>query len=146
MIDDDLALGAKRFRALLRQLKSEHGSGWQTEYAKRMGFKQPHLSDMLAGKNVTLLSIEKAVRSMGIAREFFFDRSLGDSPNYRDFVGKRFASASIRATASATATTRYEPEPRDEEGCLFGIGSYSQTQPGAHQAKPLRTTKTTSTK
>ena len=122
---DKFALRSARFKLLMEQYREwfestrKKSRGWQADFAREIGKTPAAVSQYWGGETRPEPdTLDATAKALNIPVEFFTDPSLGESPNYRDFVGKRFASASIRATtsASATATTRYEPEPRDEEG------------------------------
>lgn len=77
---------------LLEQVEEEFGAGWQSELARRTGLHQTTISKLRAeqrGKELRDDTLAKLARGLKIPRSFFSDRSLGRSPDYRDFINAR---------------------------------------------------------
>jgi transcriptional regulator with XRE-family HTH domain len=82
---------ARRYRSLVLQMRDEYGGrhGWKTQVAKRLGVTQPFITFIASGeREAGIDSIALARDRLGLRPEFFSDASLGDSPNYKDFVGR----------------------------------------------------------
>jgi hypothetical protein len=88
MADAQGKLMARRYQALARQLIQEHGSIRAAAGVLRV----PHTTfaeHANGSKNAKQDSAENAVRRLRLDWRFFTDRSLGDNPNYKDFVGRQ---------------------------------------------------------
>lgn len=104
-----LELQKKRFLLLMKQYENEQERhhGWQSRFADIVGTSQTYISDLASqkdGRTAGAKVIEGAIAGFGLAREFFTDPSLGPAPNYRDFLGRRYAKASVTASAVSEAT------------------------------------------
>ena len=89
-----LRLQKERFMALLRQYQAEEEAagrhhGWQTRLATAVGSRQSSISGLLREREPGPKLIEGAIEKMRVSRDFFTDPTLGKSPNYRDFIGKK---------------------------------------------------------
>lgn len=94
---DDLA--QNRFRLFLRAYAEERGRGWQTELGAKLGRHQTYIGRLEKGlRRPGIGDVQDAMRAFHIAPAFFFDASLGPTPDYRDF----------------RAETRVEPAERVE--------------------------------
>lgn len=101
---DTEELGKRRFVLLLKQLQEELGRGWQPIAAQKLGLSVSLISSIsLGNKQAGLKSIRAAVDRLPISEAFFFDRTIGEKPNYRDYVGQRRPSANAQIGAIAVA-------------------------------------------
>lgn len=88
MADPD-SLPVRRVRLFLAQYAAEHGYGWQTRLAALTNRHQTHLGRVSQGKRGPgLEDVAAIVRELGVSERFFYDESLGEAPDYRQFVGE----------------------------------------------------------
>jgi hypothetical protein len=101
---ENSTLPAQRLRLFLAQYEQEFGYGWQTRLAQLTGRHQTHLGRMAKGeRGPGLDDVTAIVSELGVNERFFYDASLGDAPDYRDFVGTRVERDDERGTPSAEA-------------------------------------------
>lgn len=80
------SLMSRRYAALLRQMLAEGMT--QREVAAKLGVTQAAISFYVQGdRNAKPDKIEAAMRKLHLRAEFFNDPSIGDSPDYREFLG-----------------------------------------------------------
>lgn len=84
---DKESLPVQRLRLFLAQYEAEHGYGWQTRLAGLTGRHQTHLGRLSRGeRGPGLEDVSVIIDDLGVSERFFYDRDLGDAPDYRDFV------------------------------------------------------------
>lgn len=101
----DRLLAAKRLRLLIEQLGDERGrdTGWKTEVGSKLGIGSSVLSKLNdPSRSVSSATVQKVVDALGIDAQFFYDRSLGEAPRYRDFIDPAKNRTEARAPASET--------------------------------------------
>jgi transcriptional regulator with XRE-family HTH domain len=87
-------LQVDRFRSMVRQLLNEPGVT-QTSIAKRIDIDPSMITYALSrGRRVSITTIRRLGSAYGVQDRFFDDPGLGDSPDYRQFVGRPPASSS----------------------------------------------------
>jgi transcriptional regulator with XRE-family HTH domain len=90
-------------RAALVQMNGRDGQA-QDAIAKRLGYSQSAVTQWING--VTCPKEDKIARmieAFDIRPRFFTDESLGDAPDYRDFVGRTVDRDDARGTPNAEA-------------------------------------------
>ena len=89
------ALKSERARLLIRQLQAERGLS-QTDVSKLLGISPSVVAHLLSGiRGIGARSIDEIRQSMGLRADYFFEDSIGDSPDYRDYlVGAKASSES----------------------------------------------------
>jgi transcriptional regulator with XRE-family HTH domain len=83
------SIAIERYRALVEQLRDELGAefGWQTRVAERLGISQPYPSLIIDGKRKAGIdAIELAIVRLNIDPDFFFDRTLQETPDYTAYL------------------------------------------------------------
>lgn len=127
MDGEDLAHA--RFRVLMAQYEAEHGRGWQLKLASKAGVTRGMISQIARGeKEAGMKVVTGAARGLDIAESFFFDKSLGKSPNYRDFIGKK------PARVAGVAESRIDRDPIDESSMdQWTVFTYTDEYKGASE-------------
>jgi len=136
----------RRFRALMATFQEEHGYGWQSALAKKVGVTQGLISHIVNDKKSPGPDcIEGAIERMRVSEDFFRDASLGEKPDYRRFVGKsRYAvdaspsKHALKPTPSKHASFAGEPrigrDPIDESSMdQWTVFTYTDEYKGASE-------------
>lgn len=96
-------LGGSRMREALRQLTIRDGETQQA-IAERLGYSQSAITQWVNGKVCPKQDKIERFRDMfGVSDRYFTDPSLGDAPDYRDFVGTRVERDDEKGTPNAEA-------------------------------------------
>lgn len=83
------SLKQRRFRALMATFQGEHGYGWQSALAKKIGVTQGLISHIANDKKSPGPDcIEGAIEKMRVSEDFFRDPTIGETPDYHAFVGR----------------------------------------------------------
>lgn len=111
-----------RYHALVVQLLAEPGATLES-VGEKLGVTHATISLARSQKRGTGgKAILKAIRALEIDSNFFYDESLGESPDYRDFVGGRPESRIERDDETLTAVEEFlrsEPRVTAEEAALL---------------------------
>ena len=79
-------LKTERARLLIRQLIREREMS-QTDVSKLLGISTSVVSNLLSGaRGIGAKSIGEIRDALGLRSDFFYEESLGDSPDYRDHL------------------------------------------------------------
>ncbi|MBK8173154.1 MAG: helix-turn-helix transcriptional regulator [Sandaracinaceae bacterium] len=108
---DKKTLRQRRFKVFVNQFGDAENQrhGWKSELARRIKKTPSAVSQYAAGTlKAETDTIQVAIEAFGIDPTFFSDPSLGESPNYRDFIGKK------PARVAGVAESRIERDPIDE--------------------------------
>lgn len=81
-------LSARRMLAALRQMWKDEGVS-QTDLATKVGVTQGRISDYLRGHPPKQDKVERFAEVFRIHSDFFSDPTIGESPDYRLYVGRR---------------------------------------------------------
>jgi hypothetical protein len=120
-------LWQRRFLLLVDQFKEENGEawGWKSRLADRLGQDASTINKITTdARPVTKGMVNAAITKFPIDPRFFYDPSLGDAPDYRDFVGTRVERDNERGTPNA-------------EAYIASLGAIGKP-PSAEHAKRLR--------
>ena len=83
-------LATTRYKLLVEQLRNEVGGGfgWKAEVARRLGVAPSYVSKIAAGGagEIGPTALARAQENLSLDGRFFGDASIGDAPNYTDFV------------------------------------------------------------
>lgn len=106
-------LASRRFRVLADALIAEEG-GVKARAGKRLGLSQPHFSMLARGvNNAEWSTCEAVARKLRLQLRYFTDPSLGEAPDYRDFLGSAPPEPPApRDARAANATRMVESDPR----------------------------------
>lgn len=92
-MSDPEGLARRRYRLLLEQLLSayrdEHGGserGFKTDAGRKLGIAAQYVGMILDDLRPDAAPIEQALKGMRLDPAFFYDPTIGDAPDHRDYV------------------------------------------------------------
>ena len=115
-------LSSRRYALLVDQLGDELGRayGWQSRVARRLGIDQSTINRLVRRERATVGSdaIDRAVLRLRIDSRFFYDASLGDDPDYRDYAKGRMRMDAIEQMVTTYLDTEGAGLPEPVKGQL----------------------------